>query len=136
MVDYWDTLKVNKTIVEVDYLLQNIINKFPDKIINTSLPNIRIEADPKLLNQLLTNLITNAIQAQATKVTITCTGNSVVVSDNGIGIPKEIKDDIFLTGFSTKGEGRGLGLSLVKAIVDKHRWRIRVTGRNKFIILL
>jgi signal transduction histidine kinase len=50
-----------------------------------------------------------------------------VIGDNGAGIPKENLDEIFQPFFTTKREnGTGLGLSLSKAIVERHRGRIRI----------
>ena len=52
----------------------------------------------------------------------------VVIKDSGHGIPEDIRDKIFTPFFTTKkaGEGSGLGLDIVKKIVDKHHGRIEV----------
>ncbi|WP_246943762.1 ATP-binding protein [Bacillus pinisoli] len=51
----------------------------------------------------------------------------ISVSDNGTGIPKENQEQIFMYGFSTKGkEGRGIGLSLVKNIIDSQEGKILI----------
>lgn len=83
---------------------------------------------PDELVQVWTNLISNAIQAMDNQGTLTITvqnsGNNVQVSikDTGCGIANEIKDKIFEPFFTTKkaGEGTGIGLGLVRKIVDKH----------------
>lgn len=80
------------------------------------------------ISQVWTNLIQNAIQAmsQEGKLTISASieGNMATLSfkDNGIGITPDIKDKIFEPFFTTKkqGEGSGLGLDIVKKIVEKH----------------
>jgi signal transduction histidine kinase len=56
---------------------------------------------------------------------------TVVIQDNGPGIPPDIMPRIFDPFFTTKpkGEGTGLGLGIVKQIVDKHGGRIDVTSR-------
>jgi signal transduction histidine kinase len=87
---------------------------------------------PDELNQVWTNLIHNALQAMNHEGTLTLgirrVGEEAVVSvsDTGSGIPEEIRDKIFNVFFTTKptGEGSGLGLDIVKKIVEKHQGRI------------
>ncbi len=84
------------------------------------------------LSQVWTNLIHNALQAMEYKGELSiCTsleGNYalVSVSDTGMGIPVEARNKIFDAFFTTKsvGEGTGLGLDIVKKIIDKHEGRI------------
>jgi two-component system NtrC family sensor kinase len=89
---------------------------------------------PDELNQVWTNLIHNALQAMqykgVLKVEISRSGNEAIVaiSDNGCGIPENIRSQIFDVFFTTKpaGEGSGLGLDIVQKIIAKHRGRIEV----------
>lgn len=89
---------------------------------------------PDELNQVWTNLIHNALQSMDYKGTLTVTlGKAgeyqrVVIKDSGHGIPEEIREKIFTPFFTTKkaGEGSGLGLDIVKKIVDKHNGKIEV----------
>ncbi|MGC1247937.1 MAG: CHASE2 domain-containing protein, partial [Spirulinaceae cyanobacterium] len=82
---------------------------------------------PEQLNQVWTNLIHNAAQAMDNKgkldITVAAEDSYVVVSitDSGCGIAPENKDKIFQPFFTTKGagEGSGLGLDIVRKIVDK-----------------
>ncbi len=86
------------------------------------------------LNQVWTNLIHNALQAMTQQGKLTLgirrVGDAAVVSigDSGCGIPEEIRAKIFEPFFTTRaaGEGSGLGLDLVKKIVDKHKGHIEV----------
>ncbi|MCS6832186.1 MAG: PAS domain-containing protein, partial [Flammeovirgaceae bacterium] len=87
---------------------------------------------PDELIQVWTNLIHNAAQAMNYKGTLTITTQKiddrirVSIADTGIGIPDEIKDKIFNAFFTTKkaGEGSGLGLDIVRKIVEKHEGKI------------
>jgi two-component system NtrC family sensor kinase len=96
------------------------------------LPPVRCLPDE--LNQVWTNLVHNALQAMDHKGTLTVglrrEGDEalVSVSDTGCGIPEEIRARIFDPFFTTKpaGEGTGLGLDIVRKIVEKHRGRILV----------
>jgi two-component system, NtrC family, sensor kinase len=89
---------------------------------------------PDELNQVWTNLVHNALQAMDHKGTLTVglrrEGEEVAVSisDTGCGIPEEIRSRIFDPFFTTKpaGEGTGLGLDIVRKILDKHQGRIEV----------
>lgn len=90
---------------------------------------------PDELGQVWTNFIHNALQAMELKGTLTIEtahvdNHHIMVSfsDTGCGIPDDIKDRIFEPFFTTKkrGEGSGLGLGIVKGIVEKHQGRIEV----------
>jgi signal transduction histidine kinase/purine-cytosine permease-like protein len=91
---------------------------------------------PDELNQVWTNLIHNALQAMNNKGTLTVglhqVGDEAVVTigDTGCGIPDAIRGKIFDAFFTTKpmGEGSGLGLDIVKGIVEKHGGRIEVVS--------
>ncbi len=107
-----------------------------------------IEGYPDEISQIWTNLIHNAAQAMEGQGTLDIyiqkvDDNTVVVKvqDSGPGIPPEIKDRIFEPFFTTKpqGQGTGLGLDIVKKIVEKHRGRIEVEsepGRTVFSVYL
>jgi signal transduction histidine kinase len=89
---------------------------------------------PDELNQVWTNLIHNALQAMDFKGTLTVGIKQdsdyqiVSIKDSGSGIPDEIKDKIFDAFFTTKpaGVGTGLGLDILKKIVDKHNGKIEL----------
>jgi signal transduction histidine kinase len=110
-----------------------------------------ISGYPGDLNQVWTNLITNAIQAMdegSPKLTVdvsaTEDGNvAVCIADNGCGIPEENLDKIFEPAFTTKAGrvefGLGLGLQIVKDIVVRHDGSIEVEsepGRTCFKVIL
>lgn len=84
--------------------------------------NYFIDADKEELTRVFINLIKNSIQASATSITIKLfrdVNNCFVkIEDNGAGIPQELIDKIFDPNFSTKTEGTGLGLPIVKRILS------------------
>ena len=118
--------------------------------------NIEVEKDfqenlPKIkamvgeLNQIWTNIIDNAIDALPEKGKLSIKtyqeGSNIKtdIEDNGPGIPSEIKDKIFEPFFTTKsvGEGTGLGLDIVKKIIDQHEGALfldSVPGKTIFTI--
>jgi signal transduction histidine kinase len=93
-----------------------------------------IIADPSQLNQVLVNLLVNAIQAMpqggTLKIATRCSGQSavLVVEDDGIGMSEEVQTKIFVPFFTTKDvhEGTGLGLPVVHGIVTAHGGTISV----------
>ncbi len=97
--------------------------------------SLQLEADINLIEQVLINLIINAIDAVKDKtaphIHLTGTVNSskkviIKVSDNGYGMDKEVLDKIFVPFFTTKKTGSGIGLSLCKQIMQLHKGSIAV----------
>lgn len=104
-----------------------------------------INADKAMIEQLMLNLLKNAKEAcEATKepkieVKVEKIGDNVqiTVSDNGHGISPEVQAKIFIPFYSTKKHGSGIGLSLCRQIVVRHRGKISVDSdqkRTNFII--
>jgi signal transduction histidine kinase len=102
---------------------------------------------PDELNQVWTNLVHNALQAMEYKgsleVQTTQENTHIVVriTDSGKGIPPEVQQHMFEPFYTTKpaGEGSGLGLSIVRSIIDKHEGTITVEsemGKTSFIVSL
>jgi signal transduction histidine kinase len=90
----------------------------------------RVPMDARLLRQAILNLILNATQAMGGRGTLTVRayaerGHAVLeIGDTGPGIPEDVRHRIFEPFFTTKATGRGLGLAVVKRIVDAHYGRV------------
>lgn len=82
-----------------------------------------VRLDTVLFQQVLINIVKNSIEsiekAQGL-VTITTTPDRLVVTDNGHGIPPEVAQNLFTPFFSTKPQGQGLGLLLIRDILTAH----------------
>ena len=139
--------EITKELETVLVLYHNKIKSSSIEVIKhyTQIPLIWCYADE--LNQVWTNLIHNALQAMDFQGILTIDvfqqDNKVIINiiDNGKGIAPEIKDKIFEPFFTTKraGEGSGLGLDIVKKIVEKHDGNIIVEsqpGETKFTVSL
>jgi nitrogen fixation/metabolism regulation signal transduction histidine kinase len=100
-------------------------------------PKLQVELDSSLIEQVLINLILNAIEAfkdtEHPKIIISAKqsneGETIIkVSDNGKGIPDELVDKIFIPFFSSKKNGSGIGLSLCQQIMFLHKGKIQVNS--------
>lgn len=92
---------------------------------------LTLEADRDRLQQLLENLVRNAIEHGGQDVTIRVgpldDESGFYVADDGVGIPEGDRESVFDSGYSTSEEGTGFGLAIVGEIVEAHGWRIRAT---------
>ncbi len=102
--------------------------------IDVNRPNtpVMVEVDPNQFRQLLWNLLKNAVQASpiggVVTVAVAIEDDRVllVVRDEGQGIPPSEREHLFEMFYSKRDHGIGLGLALVKQIVDAHQGRIEV----------
>lgn len=110
-------------------------------------PTLAIQADINLIEQVMINLLVNAIEAVKDReeprliLSGELQNNSktlVKVIDNGLGMPPELLDKIFIPFFSTRKTGSGIGLSLCKQIMLLHKGNIQVQsteGKGSSFIL-
>ena len=99
-------------------------------------PELMLDADTNLIEQVLINLIVNAIEAvkdgEQPRITLSAAQSSsnnkvaIKVIDNGSGMNEEVMNNIFIPFFSTKKNGSGIGLSLCKQIMMLHKGNINV----------
>jgi signal transduction histidine kinase len=104
-------------------------------------PDLFVEADLELIEQVIINLIQNALEAMNEisdpRLSVIVSKNEsghvqMTISDNGVGINDEVLERIFLPFYSTKTNSSGIGLSLSKQIMMLHHARIEVvTGLKK-----
>jgi len=110
--------------------------------------SLKVDIDRHLIEQVLINLILNAIDAtdqiENAQINISASLNlkgqtTILVKDNGTGIPDEILDSIYVPFFTTKKNGSGIGLSLSKQIMLLHKGKIKITthiGKGTSVILI
>ena len=103
--------------------------------------DLTLQADPRLLEQVLINLILNAQRAVLGRPNPTPTIKLIAgkqetekiyieVADNGTGIPDEIIESIFIPFFTAHKDGSGIGLSLAKQIMHLHKGNIQVKSKE------
>ena len=128
--------KANEQRVDLIPMIHNAINLYQsdeiDISFDTSLEEVIVFVDKDLMLRVFNNLIKNAIQATAEdekpiiKISVEEEGKNFLirVDDNGTGISEEAKGKIFVPNFTTKTTGAGLGLAMVKQIVQNHNGEI------------
>ncbi len=113
-----------------NYAIQCNCKVFPEDLMLT--------ADPDLLDQVIINLVLNAMDAVKAKqnpevslVAYTNQSNrtTIEVADNGTGIKPDITDKIFMPFFTSKKDGSGIGLSLSRQIMHLHKGSISVKSK-------
>jgi nitrogen fixation/metabolism regulation signal transduction histidine kinase len=148
----------NKKEVDLIVLIENTVSLFEaeEKIkfnIKSSEKQLILKIDKEQWVQVFNNLIQNAIHALEGKengeITISVQKDNdsifIDVSDNGCGISNDEQEKLFVPYFTTKSSGSGIGLSMVKQIVENHdgeisfvselnkgtSFRIKLEGQNK-----
>ncbi len=124
-------LDINEIIQEVITLLRNELSRNRVSLRTDFASNLpRVPGDPVQLQQVLINLILNAIEAMRTSTDRTrelrirsaknADGILVQVQDSGPGIKPELAGGIFEPFFTTKADGIGMGLSIARSIIESH----------------
>jgi len=144
LLSFVRTEETKRRALDVSALVRRVLKdeEMPDQIevledLGADLPPV--EADPEQLRQVVRNLISNAVEAMAEggRLTVRTAETTdgpleaarevqISVKDTGEGIPERAKGAIFDPLFSTKAEGVGLGLALVRMLVEAHGGRVEV----------
>jgi nitrogen fixation/metabolism regulation signal transduction histidine kinase len=123
--------------VELEHLVREVIDLYRGSqgikfVVEMHASEARVEADPLRIRQVVHNLLKNAIEALegVSDAEVSLISKVVKldehpnyefrVQDNGPGIPKEMKQQLFEPYVTTKQKGTGLGLAIVKKIVEEH----------------
>jgi signal transduction histidine kinase len=125
---------------DLNQYLQDILSSYPFasniKIVREfSDVDIPVSIDADEMRQVIRNLIGNAVEVMEDGGTLSI-GTScdeeyakIAISDTGPGMSKEMVDKIFTPFFTTKARGTGLGLAVVKKVIDKHKGKVNVKSK-------
>ena len=126
----------NNETINLNVEVEDILRVFNDESVfmHANKSNIMINMDRIYLSRIITNLVTNAKQAESedrkliVNVDIEQYQRRVIISvqDNGVGIPENIYERIFEPNFTSKNSGMGLGLSMVRKMVEDYKGEITV----------
>jgi two-component system nitrogen regulation sensor histidine kinase NtrY len=127
---------VNDLFLKCKMLMESTLPNYVNISSDVSPEDISIVADDGQVEQILINLIKNAVDALTDrnngaiqlKAFSAGDGTLIQVVDNGIGISGDIIDDIFVPFYTTKKSGSGIGLSLSKQIMQNHGGTISVSS--------
>lgn len=147
--EYARVPQLNLQHMDLNQLVREVLDLYRSSDTNTQIleqlssRDIRIDGDSGRLRQLLHNLLKNALEAvkdiQDSRITVTtrvideATVSQVelCVDDNGPGIEAGVLENIFEPYISTKPKGSGLGMAIVKKIVEEHGGTISATNREE-----
>ncbi len=134
-------------VIDVGFLVQRVVDRWKPRMMRVGVVDYvqkpeklaEISADPRLLEQVFTNLISNAVEAMSQQPNgtlgiiiqeIQTISNhpqiEIKVTDSGPGIPEEVTGHVFEPFITTKKTGTGLGLAISKRIITAHRGSISV----------
>ena len=146
--NYRSISKIDKLTLsdcKAEKLLTSTVNLFKEECRESNIEigknvqpqDLTLSLDEKLLQQVLINLVKNAMEAvkgvSNAAIHLSATSDSkgiaeIKVTDNGQGIPKEKLDEIFIPFFTTKKDGNGIGLTLSRQVMRLHKGSIKVTS--------
>jgi nitrogen fixation/metabolism regulation signal transduction histidine kinase len=97
--------------------------------------DVTLNADPDQLEQVLINLMKNAVEASSTEQEVHITweafsqGVRIQIIDQGLGLPAS--DNLFVPFYTTKPQGSGIGLFLCRQIIESHNGTLKLRNRNE-----
>ncbi len=139
---YSKDIKLEIKEVKLKDLLKEVINSIrfhpsfrKDVKIILKCEDIKINVDPERFKSVISNLIDNSFKAIKGKGIITIRAfedkkTIIEVEDNGEGIPENLKNNIFQPFFTTRKEGAGFGLAIVKKIVELHNGNVSFKSKK------
>jgi len=123
-----EVVSVSALLEQVAQWLRPALRRGIRLTIRTQAPDLTVRANAPSLVSAVLNLATNALQAATGDLDLellarrTAEGRAqIVVSDNGPGVPPHIRARIFEPFFTTRARGNGIGLAIVKSVVEAHQ---------------
>ncbi|MGB9667831.1 MAG: sensor histidine kinase, partial [Thermosulfidibacteraceae bacterium] len=130
-----EKVSIAEIVDDVIESLRHLISKKSAVVVVRGSRELSLQGSRELLKVCITNIITNALEAidEKGRVEIEWEGDenyvTIIFRDDGIGIPENLKEEIFKPFFTTKRAGTGIGLAVVSRIVEAHGGTIEFTSK-------
>lgn len=128
-----ETVSVSALLEQVAQWLRPALRAGVRLTIRTEAPGLTVRANAPSLVSAVLNLASNALQSAPADLELELLGRrspsgraEIVVSDNGPGVPAHIRERIFEPFFTTRARGNGIGLAIVKSVVEAHAGTVRL----------
>jgi two-component system sensor histidine kinase FlrB len=141
-----EVISVSALLEQVAQWLRPALRGGVTLTIRTDAPTLAVRANAASLVSAVLNLATNALQAAAGNLKLELSARregadraQIIVSDDGPGVPEELRGRIFEPFFTTKAHGNGIGLAIVKSVVEAHQGSVHLSATERgatFIISL
>jgi two-component system sensor histidine kinase FlrB len=123
-----EVVSVSALLEQVAQWLRPALRRGVRLTIRTQAPDLRVRANAASLVSAVLNLATNALQAAPADLDLELLARrapngraQIVVSDDGPGVPPQIRARVFEPFFTTRARGNGIGLAIVKSVVEAHQ---------------
>jgi two-component system sensor histidine kinase FlrB len=123
-----ETVSVSALLEQVAQWVRPALRQGIRLTIRTEAPDLSVRANAPSLVSAVLNLATNALQAAGAEMELTLLARrsdegraQIIVSDDGPGIPAHLRERIFEPFFTTRACGNGIGLAIVKSVIEAHR---------------
>lgn len=133
-----ETVSVSALLEQVAQWLRPALRSGVRLTIRTEAPGLTVRANAPSLVSAVLNLATNALQASTGDLHLellarcTAAGRAeIVVSDDGPGVPVHLRERIFEPFFTTRARGNGIGLAIVKSVVEAHAGAVRLAHPSR-----
>ncbi len=128
-----EPVSVSAVLEQVAQWLRPALRAGVTLTIRTDAPELTVRANASSLVSAVLNLATNALQSAVADLDLELLARragrdraQIVVSDNGPGVPLLLRERIFEPFFTTRARGNGIGLAIVKSVVEAHQGSVRL----------
>jgi two-component system sensor histidine kinase FlrB len=133
-----ETVSVSALLEQVAQWVRPALRAGVRLTIRTEAPGLTVRANAPSLVSAVLNLASNALQSAPAHLELELLGRrspegraEIVVSDNGPGVPVHIRERIFEPFFTTRARGNGIGLAIVKSVVEAHAGGVRLAESSR-----
>lgn len=114
-------------------LLSDVCKTYPELAWEISVPDdVMVRTDAGMLRQVLMNLTKNAVEAGAKKMVVILTENTLYIGNDGLPIPAENRQSLFVPFFTTKRNGNGIGLSLSRRMMIQQGGMLELAEKSLY----